>query len=76
MKIEIQNTDKIVKINDVPARVWQGRTESGVPVTVFVTRISPDTDKQEDHTQFQQELQQTAAPTARVQALPLYFFID
>lgn len=70
MKLTIQPTEKIVELDGVNARVWQGTTESGIPATVFITRISPDTDKEEDHTQFREELQETVPPTARVEALP------
>jgi hypothetical protein len=40
MKITIESTAKMVEINGVPARVWQGRTESGIEVHCFVTRIA------------------------------------
>jgi len=46
MKITIESTSKIVELvagaprNRIQARVWQGETDSGVPVQVFVTRIS------------------------------------
>lgn len=36
MKVTIENTDKLVELDlgetSVPARVWQGQTESGIPV--------------------------------------------
>ena len=30
MKITIENTDKIVTLNGVPARIWEGKTDSGI----------------------------------------------
>lgn len=46
MKITIESTDKTVLLatadGDVPARLWQGTTESGIPVMCFVTRIVPE----------------------------------
>ena len=69
MKIEIENTEKIVELNGVPARVWEGQTESGIPVHCFVTRISPQSnDNIED---FERELQETVAPSPEVAAYPL-----
>jgi hypothetical protein len=46
MKITIESTDKTVLLatdtGDVPARMWQGETESGIPVFCFITRICPE----------------------------------
>lgn len=66
MKITLEHTDRIVTLEGpsggtVPARVWQGHTESGIPVHCFVTRIAVA--KTEDASQFEREL--TAQPTAR-----------
>ena len=69
MKITIESTPKIVHINGVPARVWQGETESGIPVHCFVTRIAPPADA--DCTEFDRELKEHAAPRAEVEAYPL-----
>jgi hypothetical protein len=46
MKITVENTRKIVYFKmggvEFPARVWQGKTESGIPVQAFITRIAPE----------------------------------
>jgi len=69
VKIEIQNTEKIVEVSGVPARVWEGKTKSGIPVHCFVTRISPQShDNIED---FERELMETVAPSPEVAAYPL-----
>ena len=47
MKITIEQTDEIMLIEDsehggmIRARLWQGETDSGIPVHCFVTLISP-----------------------------------
>jgi hypothetical protein len=69
MKITIESTSKIIEINGVPARVWEGQTESGIAVHCFITRIAVD--KENDTAQFDKELQQTKAPTADIQSYPL-----
>lgn len=69
MKITIESTSKIVQLNGVPARVWEGKTDSGIPVHAFVTRIAVAGDQ--DQTQFQRELQEHAAPSPELQAIPL-----
>lgn len=69
MRIEIESTEKIVQLNGVPARVWEGETESGISVHCFVTRISPQT--HENIEQFEKELQEQKAPSPEVVAYPL-----
>jgi len=79
MRIRLESTSKIVSLRidgvDVPARMWQGTTESGIPVHAFVTRITPDipiTDPDIDAltAEFDADLQRTAAPTVVVAAMP------
>ncbi len=74
MKITIESTDRIVTarlpggMDEVPARVWEGSTESGIPVQCLVTRIcAPASENLE---QFQKELQECRPPSA-VQTFPL-----
>lgn len=89
MKITIESTAKIVVLEagdgpntiTIKARVWQGQTESGVPVQVFVTRIAPEIPL--DHpdidrlaAEFERDLKRQADPRPSVQAIPLRFFID
>lgn len=75
MKITVESTSKIVEllsagaVHGVPARLWEGRTESGIPVHVFITRIAVANDR--DTAQFEQELLEVRAPSADVQAYPL-----
>ncbi len=69
MKITIENTAKTVMVNGVPARVWEGHTESGIPVHCYVTRIAVHNNQ--DCNQFEKELQEQRAPSADVQAIPM-----
>lgn len=84
MKITIENTSKIVTLvvdgRDVPARVWQGETESGIPVQCFVTRIAPEIPKSDPRidaltVEFERELKRQADPRATVDAIPLRLII-
>jgi hypothetical protein len=69
MKIIIESTAKIVELNGVPARIWEGTTESGIPVHAFITRIAaPET---ADLKEFERELQACRAPSLDVQAYPV-----
>ena len=72
MKITIENTSKIVELETgagvVPARVWEGATETGIPVHCYVTRIAVARDL--DASRFERELVETRTPTAPIAALP------
>jgi len=73
MKITIQNTTKLVEVNGVPARVWEGKTDSGIAVQCLVTRIAaPKTD---NLAQFEAELKEQAPPSAEVAAFPMRMII-
>jgi hypothetical protein len=76
MKITIENTSKIVTLQisgtDVPARIWQGETDTGIPVQVFVTRIGPEIPKDDPRCeQFARELREVGAPRPTIEAIPL-----
>lgn len=70
MKITLQSTTKLVHVNGVPARIWEGHTDSGIAVHCYVTRIAAPKDGA-DLTQFELELQEHAAPSAEIAAIPL-----
>ena len=76
MKITLENTDKVVTFMvagaEVPARIWQGETETGIPVQAYITRIAPEISPSDSRIQqFAAELQETAAPRPTVTAIPL-----
>ena len=73
MKITIETTSKIVEVNGVPARIWEGHTESGIPVHCYVTRTAVHRD--EDASQFERELEAQRAPSADVAAIPLRLIV-
>ena len=69
MKLQIESTTKIVQVNGVPARIWEGETESGIPVHCYVTRVAVASDA--DHEEFERELEEHRVPSVDVQAIPL-----
>jgi hypothetical protein len=69
MKITIENTTKIVTLNDVPARIWEGETESGIKCYCFITRIAIAIDETRDE-EFKKELEATRAPSTEMMAYP------
>lgn len=71
MKVTLEPTTKIVDVNGVPARIWEGTTQSGIRVHAYVTRIAVPTDAPAHVlAQFEGELQETRAPSADVAAIP------
>lgn len=74
MKVTLESTTKIVELEGagpgtVPARIWEGETDTGIPVHVFVTRIRVAADQ--DCQQFEKEVQECRAPCPKVDAIPL-----
>jgi hypothetical protein len=53
----------------MPARIWEGHTETGIPVHCYVTRIAVQRDL--DSSQFEAELQEHRAPSVEIEAIPL-----
>lgn len=72
MKIIIESTDRMVQIEKdgalIPARVWEGHTESGIFVQCLVTRIAAP--KAENLEQFDRELKECRPPEI-TQVFPL-----
>jgi hypothetical protein len=70
VKLTIESTTKTVMLDGVPARIWEGHTESGIPVHCFVTRIAVD--RADDTSQFEVELSECRPPRNRdVDAYPM-----
>jgi hypothetical protein len=70
MKITIESTTKMVELNGVPARVWEGETESGIKLHCFITRVAIDDDEPRQD-EFKKELEIQREPTPEIEAYPL-----
>lgn len=71
MMISMEPTTKLVELNGVPARIWEGKTWEGVPVHVYVTRIMPVTEDEAQLEGFARELQEVRPPSPLADAIPL-----
>lgn len=76
MKITIESTPKIVTLVvngvEVPARIWQGETESGTPVQCFITRIAPEIPHADPRQrEFEEQLTEHVTPRRTIDAIPL-----
>lgn len=70
MKITVENTSKIVTLNGVPARIWEGFTESGIRCHCYITRIAIDKDELRSE-EFERELSEQKAPSTEIEAIPI-----
>ncbi len=68
MKIHLHNTDRVVDVDGVPARIWEGATDTGVPVAAVITRIAAD--RTQDLAELERDLQETPPPSAIADAWP------
>ncbi len=72
MKIILENTTKEVELNGVPARLWEGETDTGIKVHCFITRIAIHNNERQDVVQqFQSELHNCRVPSPELQLYPL-----
>ena len=69
MEVRLESTDKIVTLNGVPARLWEGHTAAGVPCHAYVTRIAVS--NTEDSSEFDRELQEHRPPSEELRVIPL-----
>jgi hypothetical protein len=71
MNVQLHSTEKMVTLNGIPARIWEGITESGIEVHAYITRIAiKETESEEAKTQFASELKQCAKPSKQIEAIP------
>jgi hypothetical protein len=56
----IESTSRIVNVDGVEGRVWQGQTDSGIPVVCIIHRVA--THESHSQVEFERELQRCAAP--------------
>ena len=60
MRLMIESTDKLTRMDGVPVRVWEGTCDDGTPCKVFVHRIAVHED--EDAEAFEQEQAEQLPP--------------
>lgn len=73
MKIQLESTQQIVKVNDIDCRVWTGATESGIPIQALITRVAVRSSS--DCSEFEAELREHNSPKPDPQAFPLKLVI-
>lgn len=61
MKIEIEPTDRIENVNGVPARLWKGKSDRGVPVWAWINTVQPQTHDLQQLADFDRDLRSIEA---------------
>jgi hypothetical protein len=71
MRVTLESTDKIVELKTprgiVPARLWEGHTDTGIACHALITRIAVH--KDDDASQFERELKEQRAPSKELQGV-------
>lgn len=84
MKITIESTTKIVTLKShsegegIQTRVWQGKTDSGIPVYCLISRVMvPEGRPENEYKEFETELfdKPKAQPDLEASIIPLRFII-
>lgn len=81
VELHLRPTTKLIEMivdgATVPARIWQGKTSTGIPVHAFITRVAvPKDAPAHEHQEFQEALQEQEAPRPEVEAYDLRYFVD
>jgi hypothetical protein len=69
MTMTISCTTKVVTLDGVQCRVWEGETERGIKVHCFIPRVAVREGQNVE--QFETELSEQRAPSPAVEAIPL-----
>lgn len=74
MTVTLRSTTRIVEVNGVPGRVWEGESEHGVVVYAVVTRIAAAANANLE--EFERDLQECATPSAKsFEVIPTRFIL-
>lgn len=84
MKVTVRSTERIVLVTPeggtgrIEARVWEGETETGIPVVLLVPRVAVPLELDGhpvDQSTFLEELKEHSPPTELGSAFPLRMVI-
>ena len=72
MKITVESTSKVVTFNGIECRVWEGATESGIEIHVYIPRVAVKDGQPPDiYRLFEEELKETRKPSREIEAIPM-----
>jgi hypothetical protein len=73
MKLFLEATQDVTRVEGAPARIWKGKTESGIDVTAYICLVQVRKDA--DASQFESELQEVGV-RAELVSIDLRMIID
>ena len=82
MIVTLKSTTKIVSLRsrsegslpgEMPARIWEGTTDSGIKVHAYITRIACA--EGENQEMFQRDLLACTPPSKEIEAIPMRMII-
>lgn len=89
MKITLESTTTVIQLQpngggkSIPARLWQGKTDKGVPCHAFIPAITPTIPRDRLNAEVLQEFERDLTdidghvrPAEALQGIPLRFLID
>ena len=78
MEVILRPTDKIVLLAaekgspEIPARVWEGKTSTGIPMHAYITRVAVAKDRPaHELEEFEKALEETEPPTPEIAAIDM-----
>lgn len=78
VELHLRPTDKLVMLAlaatgvEIQARIWQGKTATGIPVHAFISRVAVEKGRPaHEYTEFQEALKETEAPRPEVAAIDM-----
>jgi hypothetical protein len=68
MEVQLTSTSKIVTLNGVECRVWEGTTKGGIPCHAYIPRIAA-----REHLnleEFERDLTEHQTPSLEIESIP------
>lgn len=75
MRVTLESTTKIVTLETIggatiPGRIWEGTTDTGIPVVAIITRIAAETAEDPERLElFRRELEKCRPPTPALEGV-------
>ena len=70
MTITVTSTSKVVELNGIAHRVWEGKTEHGTDLHCFIARVGTKATG-DAAAEFERDLQEQKPPSVDVEYIPL-----
>lgn len=69
MKITIESTTKVIFINNIATRIWEGETEDGTKIHCYISQIAAN--ENVNVAKFYNDISNSKTPSPEVEAIPM-----